>query len=72
MLVSNYCSLPVKFVTVKCRPLYLPQEFLAVIILVVYTMLMLQTRQLNFMDLSVSSKAHIRMDYSLLPVTLTM
>lgn len=33
MLVSGYCSLLVEFVTVRCRPFYLPQEFSTVLIL---------------------------------------
>uniref|UniRef100_A0A1A8ATP4 Reverse transcriptase domain-containing protein n=1 Tax=Nothobranchius furzeri TaxID=105023 RepID=A0A1A8ATP4_NOTFU len=36
LLASRYCSLLVEFVTVRCRPFYLPREFTTVFIIGVY------------------------------------
>ncbi|KAI4877186.1 hypothetical protein NFI96_006968, partial [Prochilodus magdalenae] len=36
VLVSSYCSPLVEFMIVRCRPVYLPREFTAVLIISVY------------------------------------
>lgn len=36
VLVSSYCSSQLEFVTVRCRPFYLPREFTTVLIIGVY------------------------------------
>ncbi len=35
-LVKSYCSMAIELMTVKCRPYYLPREFTAVFITIVY------------------------------------
>lgn len=36
VVVSSYCSLDVEYLSIKCRPFYLPREFTTIIITAVY------------------------------------
>lgn len=67
VLVSNYCSRLVEFVTVKCHPFYLQHKFLAVIILGVYI-----SPNTNATNALAEIYSPIRKDYSLFPLTSTM
>ena len=36
VVVTNYCSEDIEFLTLKCRPFYMPREFTAIYITAVY------------------------------------